>query len=237
MVSGCAHRQEELELHYNNLYESSVARIKNGDYETDEMLQHPEEDKRLGITLIARIKNAPKEAIESFLLKAQQIEPNQYYYVNNDLHITIMPLITSHNDFNIQDVRLEDYVQLIQESISNMPSFKIVFKGVTASPSCVMIKGFLGDDTLDRIRNNLRQTFRNSKMKNTLDDRYSLTTAHSTAIRFKDQLRDTDTLLDLLESSKDTFFGTLEVESLELTCNNWYHSISNTLHKFDLNNK
>lgn len=237
MVSKDTHRQTELEQHYNNLYNESFTKIRNGDYQLDEMLKVLGKDKRLGITLITRIKGEPKQNIGKFLLQVQEIEPTQYYYLNNDLHITVMPLITSHVDFDLQNVPLEDYIQLIKQSLTDIGPFNIIFKGITASPSCIMIKGFLEDDTLDRLRNNMRLTFRSSKLENTLDNRYPLITAHSTVIRFKNDIADTDKLLNLLEAYKDTFFGTLMVKSLELTCNNWYHSISDTLHTFDLKDK
>lgn len=234
MIRKETHRQEELERHYNHLYTNSIEKIKNGDYQLDDKLNDSGLDQRLGITLIARITGESKQNIQKFLLNVQNIEPDQYYYLNGDLHITIMPLITSHIGFDVNSVPVEDYVHLIKESVADIESFNIIFKGITASPSCIMIQGFLADDTLDQLRDKIRKTFRESKLKNTLDDRYPLITAHSTAIRFRQEIKDPSKLLDLLKTYEDTLFGTLEVKSLELTLNNWYHSISDTLYTFNL---
>lgn len=82
--------------HYNKLYRDSIAKIANGNYEIDRLIDS-ETDNRFGITLVIRPDAATKDKIQAFLTEAKAIEPDQYYYQNADLHITLMSIISCYD--------------------------------------------------------------------------------------------------------------------------------------------
>nr|WP_276902151.1 2'-5' RNA ligase family protein [Pedobacter kyonggii] len=206
--------------HYHKLYTESVAKISAGNYETDHLIDS-DNDQRFGFTLVIRPDAATKGKIQQFLAEAKAIEPAQYYYRNTDIHITLMSIISCYEGFDLKDIHVEDYIKLIQQVLARHKRFKIQFKGLTASPSCILVQGFL-TDTLNEIRDDLRAGFKNSDLQQSIDKRYAIQTAHATVIRFRSELIHVDALLGLIEKYRDFDFGTFEVKQVELVYNDWY---------------
>jgi 2'-5' RNA ligase len=220
--------------HYHKLYTESIAKISAGNYETDHLIDS-DTDQRFGITLIIRPDTATKGKIQQFLTEAKAIEPDQYYYRNTDIHITLMSIISCYDGFDLKDIHVENYIQLIQQVLARHKRFKIQFKGLTASPSCILIQGFL-TDTLNEIRDDLRAGFKNSDLQQSIDKRYAIQTAHSTVIRFRSELENKNALVQLIEKYRDFDFGTFQVKQIELVYNDWYQreKFVKKLHQFSL---
>ncbi|SDE40927.1 2'-5' RNA ligase family protein [Pedobacter soli] len=206
--------------HYDKLYTDSVTKIASGDYETDPLI-NDETDKRFGITLVIRPDLATNAQIQQFLTEVKAIEPDQYFYQNSDIHITLMSIISCYTGFDLKDIHMQDYVSLIQEVLTKQKTFKIQFKGLTASPSCILVQGFL-TETLNEIRDDLRKVFKNSALQQSIDKRYAIQTAHATIVRFNNPLRNPAVLVSLMEKYRDFDFGTFEVKQIELVYNDWY---------------
>lgn len=226
-----------LREHYNNLYQDSIQKIKTNNYQVDKLIDSTTDNRR-GITLLIRPSKHVKEKIQNFLAKVKAIEPQQYYYSNSDMHITVMSIISCYDGFDTFQIDVNDYADIIKKSIQGLPKFEIEFKGLTASPSCIMVKGFFKENTLNQIRENLRINFRNTNLEQSIDKRYSIKTAHSTIIRLRKQLANKEAFLQLIEENKDLYFGTFTVDTLELVFNDWYQRRENVrkLHEFRLSN-
>ncbi|MCX2493343.1 2'-5' RNA ligase family protein [Pedobacter sp. PF22-3] len=206
--------------HYNKLYRDSIAKIANGNYEIDRLIDS-DADNRFGITLVIRPDAETNHKIQQFLAEVKAIEPDQYYYQNADIHITLMSVISCYDGFDLNAINIHDYVQVIQQVLNAYRSFRIHFKGLTASPSCILIQGFL-TETLNQIRNDLRFAFKNTDLQQSIDKRYAIQTAHSTIVRLRKQLQAPDALFHLLEKYRNFDFGTFEVKQIELVYNDWY---------------
>lgn len=221
--------------HYNQLYKSSSEAIAAGNYRLDSKI-NDESDSRFGITLLLRPSEKIKENIELFLKQLKVIEPNQYYYPDSDIHITIMSIISCYEGFSFEKINVEDYIEIIQKSIENSGVVKIDFRGVTASNSAIMIQGFPFDESLDTLRNKLRENFRNSTLEQSIDSRYSIATAHSTIMRFTEKLQNPQKFMEVVEQFRNYNFGEFTADKLELVFNDWYQRAENTIHlkDFDL---
>ena len=207
--------------HYDTLYTDSIFKIKSDNCQTDHLIDSSLDD-RFGITLLIRPNKQVKDQIQQFLSDLKIIEPNQYYYPDSDIHVTVLSLISCYSGFDLAKISMKDYVEVIKKSITAQKSFEIKFNGITASPSCIMIQGFLNDDTLPAIRDKLRKNFRNSTLEQTIDKRYSIQTAHATVVRFRQELTRKDEYIKVLEDYRDFYFGTFTVDTLELVYNDWY---------------
>jgi 2'-5' RNA ligase len=213
--------QMDLEEHYNKLYRASIDKIQSGSYLVDELIDSSSDNRR-GITVLLRPDDVVKDNIQKFLAKIKTIEPNQYFYRNSDLHVTVMSIITCYNEFNLHQIRIEDYIKTIRKAITGLNRFNIEFRGLTASPSCLMVQGFTNNNTLNQIRDNLRFDFKRSSLEHSIDKRYTIQTAHSTIFRLKEKLRNKADFLKIVEAYRNCCFGTFEVNTIELVFNDWY---------------
>jgi len=220
---------------YNELYKTSIIKIENGDYQTDSLIDSPN-DKRFGITLLIRPPEYIKKQIQLISQELKQIDSSQYYYPNSDIHITVMSIISCYEGFQLDQISIFDYIKLIRKSIKELDKFSIKFQGITASDSGIMIQGFPKNEMLNNLRNNLRTSFKNTNLEQSIDKRYTIQTAHSTIIRFRNELQDKKEFLEVIKKYKNYEFGNFEVNELELVFNDWYQRKRNSmfLEKFEL---
>lgn len=226
----------KLKEHYNKLYNDSINKISSNNFVLDTLIDS-KNDNRLGLTLLVRPTDIIKSNISRFIEKVQEIDPAQYYYPQSDMHITVLSIISAFDGFDISNIQVYEYIEILDSIISKYRKFNIQFKGITASPSCIIIQGFPEKDILNNIRNDIRKSFKDSNLFNSIDSRYELITAHSTVIRFKNKLINIDKYLNLLDEYREYDFGSFEVSALELVHNDWYHKKQNTklIKKFILN--
>lgn len=224
-----------LENHYTILYNESIEKIRSSNYSIDERIDSTDDDRR-GLTLLLRPDDAVKNEIQHFLSELKLIEPRQYYYRDSDIHVTVMGIVSCYSGFCLSQINLDDYIQLVQESLQGCGSFEIEFRGITASPSCLMVQGFLKDNTLNEIRTNLRNNFKHSDLEQSIDKRYTIHTAHSTIFRIREKLADKEGFLKLADANRNRYFGSFTADTVELVYNDWYQRIENvqTLHRFVL---
>jgi 2'-5' RNA ligase len=132
-----------------------------------------------------------------------------------------MSIISCYEGFEIDTIDLSKYINLIQKCLIT-ENINIQFKGLTASDSCIMVQGFMNNNYLNEIRDNLRAAFKNSNLEQSLDKRYSIQTAHSTVVRFKKQFEKKESFLETIEKYKNFDFGSFNVNKFELVSNDWY---------------
>lgn len=207
--------------HYHRLWKDTLSQIRERGFDHDPLIDSPS-DQRFGITLLFRPSHEVSNNIQHFLSKIKTIEPSHHFYPNSDIHVTVMPIISCYQGFGMGKVNPGDYINTVGSCLKELPTFSVKFKGVTASPSCLLIKGFPSDLTLEAIRNRLRAAFRDSPLEQSLDKRYPLQTAHSTVARFKQPVQAQNEILEQLEQFQDFDFGNFEVGELELVFNDWY---------------
>lgn len=213
--------------HYNQLYKKASEAIIASKYTLDTDINNTS-DSRYGITMLIRPSEKIKANIQLFLEELKEIEPAQYYYPDSDIHITVMSIISCYEGFNLNQISPNDYIQTICRSLIDLNKIKIDFKGITASPSAIMIQGFPTDESLDKLRNKVRENFKNSDLQQSIDSRYTIATAHSTVMRFQEKLQNPEKLMQVVSKFRDYDFGEFTVENLELVYNDWYQRKENT---------
>lgn len=229
---------DELALKYNKLWHCSLAdfKDKNINVDPDVFLNN---DQRKGISLVIKLSSNENSKVEGFLQKSQIIEPEQYYYAVEELHVTVLSLISCNESFLIENINVNDYISVIKQVTQDIEPFSIHFNGITASSSCIMLQGFPRTPSLSHLRDRLRVVFSNTGLYHTIDQRYKIDTAHSTAIRFYNDFNNENEFIELLEQFRNRDFGILHVKELHLVYNDWYHKKDKTivLSTIKLNNK
>ncbi|RDB05177.1 2'-5' RNA ligase family protein [Runella aurantiaca] len=225
----------DLEQHYHQLWTRSVQQFESGHFEYDPMID-AHVDSRRGITLLARPPLNVRTAIETMLSDLKASEPEQYYYPITDIHLTVLSIISCYENFSLSLIDTAQYAALVQEVIDAQKSFKIQFRGITASPSCLLIQGFPLDNVLKKIRNGLRQRFQNAGLQHSIDKRYAIQTAHSTVVRFRKPFMHPGAFLQKVKTYREVDFGTFDVNELELVFNDWYQKtgIAGVITKYPL---
>jgi len=214
--------------HYNQLYTKFSQAIKTGNYSLDCEINNPS-DNRFGLTLLIRPDETVKDRIKLFLEKLKAIDPAQYYYPDSDIHITVMSIISCYSGFDYTTVPIPKYIEIIQKSIFDLGEIKIAFKGVTASASAIIIQGFPSGESLNNLRDKLRENFKKSTLKQSIDSRYTIAAAHSTVMRFQEKLQNPDQLIAVVEQYRDYDFGEFTVRNIEFVYNDWYQRENNTV--------
>ncbi|MGO4773780.1 2'-5' RNA ligase family protein [Flavobacterium sp. W22_SRS_FK3] len=222
-----------LSEHYTELFKTSSELILSENYIIDPKICHVS-DKRFGVTLLVRPNAEIKANIQAFMKELKKTEPDQYYYPNADIHITIMSIISCAEDFTLENFSTSDYIKIIEKSLVDVNEIGIDYVGVTLSPSAIMIQGFPSDDSLNILRDKLRDNFKNSSLTQSIDSRYSISTAHSTVMRFQKKLDNPKKLIEVVEKFRNHNFGKFTVEKIELVYNDWYQRERNTLNLCDL---
>lgn len=226
----------ELQQHYQALWQQSLVKFEQQQFETDALLT-AREDSRYGVTLLARPSEQVKQQIRHHLAELMQLEPQQYYYPASDLHLTVLSLISCYAGFALSQLDTAAYVELVKEVIADTGPFRLDFQGITASPSCVLVQGFFDDQKLNQLRAKLRSVFGQSTLQHSIDQRYALQTAHMTVLRFTQQPANPGLFLQKIKALTSVDFGSCLINELELVGNDWYQRQQNTvlLSRFDLN--
>jgi 2'-5' RNA ligase len=209
---------------YDRLWTGAITYFQTGQVGIDPNLRHKANDRRLGLSVIARPGLAVAARFTSFLDRLKQIEPDQYYYQESEYHLTILSLFTATEVFEPHWANLAGYRATVDRAVLNAYPFTVRYKGITASRSAVLVQGFVEGQRLNQLRADLRQSLRASGFGDGLDERYTLDTAHSTICRFASQPRDMPRLLDLLRAHRATDFGQSTFHHLQLVKNDWYMS-------------
>lgn len=214
---------EELQAHYDQMYQRGVKRIASGAEEHDSQLLDMDGDQRYGLTLIIKPSSCLLASFQQLLSALHAVEPEQYYYPSSDIHITALSIVSCCAGFSLDQVHIPDYIDIIRACLADLPPMRIRFQGVTCSPSCVMVQGFVDDSSLATLRDRLRDSFRSHPLlQQSLDQRYTLQTAHCTVARLRRPLTDRESYLSVLERFRHFPFGSFEVDALELVGNDWY---------------
>ncbi len=215
----------ELITHYDLMWQEAVQRLRNGQCEQDPLIRS-KNDTRRGVTALAYLKCSQQltKEVDNFLTELKHTDPHQYFYPESDLHLTVLSIISCEPGLCLDDLDREAYTKTFRRAVENTGPIKIHFKGVTASPSCVLLQGFPEGDALRHIRDQLREQFNASGLKTSIDVRYKVSTAYATVLRFCSPIRDMTALLKHLSRYRKHDFGILEVDEIELVFNNWYQN-------------
>ena len=222
---------------YERLWRKTSGLLKSGGIQIDPHLLDKTSDSRRGVTLVARPEPSVCRQVGKLLREAAAIYPRQHFYKLSELHVTVMAIIPGSESWREEIHRLPACQAALGNVLKNGRPFSVHFRGVTVSPDAVMIQGVPTDGTLTRIRNQLRDAFAAAGLGENLDRRYKTVTAHLTVMRFSKPEADWQRLLDFLRAHRETDFGEIHFQKLQLIWSNWYASagVVRVLREYPLN--
>jgi len=209
---------------YEKMWQEASAAFQRGEVQVDLHLLDKSGDSRRGVTLVLRPSEVVRGRVVEYLEELKAVCPGQYFYQPEELHVTVISVVSMTERWREEFKPLDEYRRLIAGALTVQRKFQIRFRGITASPSTVAIQGFPEGDSLGRIREELRSAFRRADFEGGLDRRYKIVAAHMSALRFSQPEIDWERLLPLLSAGRNIDFGVSEVECLQLIQGDWYAS-------------
>jgi 2'-5' RNA ligase len=222
------HADPFLRSRYDSMWSAARARITSGDVEIDPLLTRKQDDLRRGMTLLIRPAPEIRACIAAFLDRLRALEPAQYYYDPAEFHVTFLAVFSATEKWQPAFARTLDFRQAIAAAAKSIHPFTLHFEGLTASPAAIVLQGFTDSAALNAARDHLRAELRARGLTESLDTRYRLETAHLTAVRFTQPLRDSRAFAQALDEARTQNFGTMTVDTLDLVQNDWYMSHDRT---------
>lgn len=201
-----------------------MAAFERGQPQIDSHLLDKAGDQRRGVSLNFPLAAPVQAAIKPFLDLLAADFPGQYFYEPEELHVTIVTLISATEHWQQEFNDVDAFRGILREVLSRHGPFKVEFRGVTAARNAVLIQGFPVGDTLENVRGDLRRTFVARGFPNRLDRRYPNSAAHATVMRFCKTDSDWKRLAAILKTHRQTPFGEMRVDTLQLTFGDWYAS-------------
>jgi 2'-5' RNA ligase len=219
---------------YDRLWAEAQEHFAAGRVRTDPHLLDRGQDARRGISLIIRPTPHMIARLSAVIDELNAIVPGQHVYRLDELHVTLLSLISAAASFDLDAVPLDCYRAVLGDLFAQVRPFKIRFTGVTASPDTVFVCG--QSDALNALRDRLRDDLTRAGLGETLDRRYRIVTAHSTVLRFQAQPDHLSDLVRYLIAQRTREIGGFAVEAVEFTFNDWYmsHDVVRVLETYPL---
>lgn len=222
---------------YDEIRQRGYAAIASGHETLDPLLGSPA-DLRFGITLTLRPEGETGRAairrIQHFLERLRAIEPEQYYYPPESLHVSAFCFVAARQGYQPDSAQVAACTEIATRALEGLSPIRLDLRGVAASEGAILVCGY-EDGTLTRLRESLRAAMRQGPLP--LDERFFARTFHLTCARFVRPLTRRDALLSLLRESEQEPFGHLVVTDLQLVCHDWYDRRKTLLARIPLQGK
>ncbi|EWH08982.1 hypothetical protein DS2_14899 [Catenovulum agarivorans DS-2] len=216
---------------YDQMWDKFKLACHRNEFELDPYLLNDTNDSRRGITALAYLNQAEPpvaKQITNFQDTIRNIEPEQYYYPVDELHLTVLSVISCIAGFQLSDIEDQAYADIFQSVFASAQPIELEYRGISASANCIVIQGFPVDTALENLRNKLRTLLAKSGLRVTFDSRYKLVTAHSSVIRFRKPINNGRKLFELCQQYRNHHFGNVILKDFELVFNNWYQNLAVT---------
>ena len=215
---------------YKDIAVRSACAIQDGGI-IDQFLAHPEQDHRMGVSLVFRIPNTVKVSILNKMKNIKQCAPELYYYPPADFHVTVLDLQRAKPGLMCSPELARRYADAIRDAVKGIHPFGVIFRGMVASDSAVLIKGYY-DPSFEVLRQKLRTTLRELDLP--LDERYETFSCHITVVRFPCKIGSPSVFPDVITNLSDIDFGRFTVDFVQLVYHNWYDSYKEVLYEIPL---
>ena len=212
---------------YSDLWNDALPHFESGKCEIDRLVADPH-DKRRGLTLRAKLSPTVAADVRAYADQILGYVPNQYVTPPENLHVTILTVVSCYADYSRAPELDDEYCEIIEECIKGVRPFRIDFSGISASRSTLLLCGFPQDGNLETLRSNLRTRLASSGLESSADLRYPLRTAHATILRLIACPDDLPGFVRFIKANKMRISGSQHVDELEFVVNDWCHKTENT---------
>jgi len=210
---------------YDQMWNQASVEFRGGEITTDPLIENSK-DTRRGISLVLRPDSSALDGLSGIQERLRPIAKHQYFPSLKTLHVTLLSIISCEDHFQIDDIDALHYADVIENALARIPSFDLTFRGLCASPSCVIAQGFVDPQLIAEARSAVQEGLNRAGLRHTIGKRYPPKTAHCTVLRFKSAQISTEALLHAIDTLRDTPIGSCHVRETIFEFNDWYHEPS-----------
>lgn len=209
---------------YAQLWSEAQARFKTGSVRTDPHLDQRASDTRRGMTLLVRPNGEAKARISAALDDLHQIAPDQHLYHPDELHITVLSVVSAAAGADLDTIPVDAYHAVFAEVFAQIAPFTVRMTGISAAPDTVFVYGESDGDALNLMREQVRAGLRRAGLAQNLERRYRSVTAHMSALRFRSTPTRLPALVDYLHNHHQCDLGHFTATHCDFVSNDWYMS-------------
>jgi hypothetical protein len=208
---------------YDSIFQTHFKELENNRIKTDHFLVPNTIDNRRGVSLIIPI-SLDTSAYSDLVKEYCEIEPNQYYYPNTDLHITIFTFLSARDTYKNNNEINRQFMNISENVLGSIHTCSVLLNGITFSTEAGFINGY-DNNVLIGIRDSIREEMNKNGLK--IDERYKSETAHITFTRFVNPLADNKRLVKKILIDKKREIGEIRINKIELVEHDWYNKLIN----------
>lgn len=223
--------ENKLEELYRQINQKGISALTDHKEVIDDYLSSPKLDFRRGLTLLVPIPAHIRRNIMFCMQKLKNIEPNEYYYPAEDLHIIAIDILAARPDFTLSPLMTSKYCNEIIRLAAKVGPIHWTIKGLIASPGAVLVKGYYSAN-LTKLRNLIRRSLPANGLK--LDERYPTYSGHMTIARFSHPIVEQQQFLQTLAELDNIELGTFTTSNLDLVIHDWYNHDSQVISSIPL---
>jgi 2'-5' RNA ligase len=206
------------------MWQEGWSALQAGQLACDALAFNKGQDRRRGLSLVARLSPGVVQRIGLLLETLRAIEPEQYYYPASDIHVTVLSLLTAAEHNQEQLAQAGAFIPAVEAALSGVRAFRLETVGVTLTATAVLAQGFPEADALQPIRERIRAGLRAQGLGGGLDRRYHQRAAHHTIMRFAAPLQSAERFEQAMTAYREYPFGSSTIAGIDLAIHDWYLS-------------
>jgi hypothetical protein len=223
---------------YNAWYSNNREKLVNDEFNPVDIqiLQSPELDNLKSVNIISYLSESVNDSIDNFVNKyLGDIVSESFLIPRQSRHITILDIIPHNLEYSIEE--LENIAYKVSSKLETNKSIfdkdvEIILQGIFASPDGITLQGYVQNDNLTQIRNELRELLAEDLMEKS---KYVTQTAHIALIKFTKKL-DGKSLVTLVDKLRETPITRFIIDNYSLSISTRYdkHVTSKNQKIFDI---
>jgi 2'-5' RNA ligase len=222
---------QDLDALYADIETRGQAAIRNAKESIDPHLSRMAQDQRQSLTLLINLHGPLLQNLQMLKREMQEAEPEQYYYPDEDIHVTVIVMLYAAAKLSYSNETLQQAIEIVGAACKKIDPFDINFRGIIASEEALLVPGYYQKGLLE-----LRQSVRKIAQECgfALRERYQRVSAHTVLGRFMRPIQNREGLLARMEKYRDLEIGSVPIDEVELTLHDYYHHEKETIQKFAL---
>jgi len=173
--------------------------------------------KRWGISVIFRIPQVMSERFEAIVSDLRQwtCDTHVLYDISN-LHTTIFAFECYRENVQQDDEAVQRYTNILRELAREYTSFDIVYEGLSANRTGIIVQGYPLATQLQHLRHALQDRLRTAKLLSGPDAEQLRQGAHVSLVVFGGPIKAATPLTSYIAANRDTYYGTATIQRIQL---------------------